>query len=163
MKFKKQVFVATLFAIGSSGAMAANVGECGWGSKVFDGQSGIAPQVLAVTTNGTFGNQTFGITSGTSGCTQDGTVSSSWKTAMFIDGNKNALARDSAAGQGETLDALAKLIGVDAQDKVAFNRLTQENFARIFPSSDVTAAEIQTFLREVVAADAALSKYATAI
>lgn len=163
MKFKKQVFVAALFAVGSSSAMAANVGECGWGSKVFDGQSGIAPQVLAVTTNGTFGNQTFGITSGTSGCTQDGTVTSSWKTAMFIDGNKNALARDSAAGQGETLDALAKLIGVDAQDKVAFNRLTQENFARIFPSSDVTAAEIQTSLRDVIAADAELSKYATAI
>lgn len=163
MKFKKQVFIAALFAVGSSSTMAANVGECGWGSKVFDGQSGIAPQVLAVTTNGTFGNQTFGITSGTSGCTQDGTVTSSWKTAMFIDGNKNALARDSAAGQGETLDALAKLIGVDAQDKAAFNRLAQENFARIFPSNDVTAAEIQTSLREVIAADAELSKYATAI
>ncbi|ALP51657.1 hypothetical protein Tel_00045 [Candidatus Tenderia electrophaga] len=163
MKRKNQVFVAALFAIGSTGAMAANVGECGWGSKVFDGQSGIVPQSLAVTTNGTFGNQTFGITSGTSGCTQDGTVNSSWQTAMFIDGNKKALARDTAAGQGETLEVLAELIGLDAQDKVAFNRLTQENFARIFPSSDVSAAEIQTSLRDVVAADAELSKYATAI
>ena len=163
MRMKKELLVAAVFAIGSTSAMADNVGECGWGSKVFDGQSGIAPQVLAVTTNGTFGNQTFGITSGTSGCTQDGTVSSTWQTAMFIDGNKNALARDTAAGQGETLDALAQLIGVDAQDKDAFARLTQENFARIFPSSEVTAAEIQVSLREVVAANAELAKYATAI
>ncbi len=163
MKIRKEVLAAALFAIGSSSAMADNVGECGWGSKVFDGQSGIAPQVLAVTTNGTSGNQTFGITSGTSGCTQDGAVSTTWQTAMFIDGNKAALARSTAAGQGETLDALAKLIGVETQDKAAFARLTQENFARIFPSSDVTAAEIQASLREVVAADAQLGKYATAI
>ena len=163
MKIKKQVLLAAVLAVGSSTAMAANVGSCGWGSKVFDGQSGLAPQVLAVTTNGTSGNQTFGITSGTSGCTQDGTVSSSWETAMFIDGNKKALARESAAGQGETLDALASLIGVDAQDKTAFIQLAQDNFTRIFPSADVTAAEIQISLREVVAANSQLKKYATAI
>jgi len=163
MKIRKEVLAAALFTIGSSSAMAANVGSCGWGSKVFDGQSGMGPQVLAVTTNGTSGNQTFGISSGTSGCTQDGTVSSTWQTAMFIDGNKNALARNTAAGQGESLQALAKLIGIETQDKDAFGRLVQENFARIFPSSDVTAAEIQTSLREVVAADAQLGKYATAI
>lgn len=163
MKIKKGIFVAAIFAMGSTSAMADNVGNCGWGSKLFDGQSGLAPQVLAVTTNGTFGNQTFGITSGTSGCTQDGTVSSSWETAMFIDGNKKALARDTAAGQGETLDALAGLIGVNDRDQEAFNRAIQENFARVFPDSNVTAAEIQASLREVLAADARLSGYAAAI
>jgi len=163
MKIRKELLVAALFAIGSSSAMADNVGSCGWGSKVFDGQSGIAPQALAMITNGTSFNNTFGVTSGTSGCTQDGTVGTTWQTAMFIDGNKAALARNTAAGQGETLDALAKLIGIDAQDKDAFARLTQENFARIFPNTDATAAEIQISLREVVAADAQLGKYATAI
>lgn len=163
MRIKKEILVAAVFALGSTGAMAANVGSCGWGSKVFDGQSGPAPQVLAVTTNGTFGNQTFGISSGTSGCTQDGTVSSSWKTAMFIDGNKNALARDTSAGQGETLDALVQLIGIENQDRAAFVRVAQQNFARIFPGTDVSAEQIRLSLREVVAADAGLSKYATAI
>lgn len=47
-----------------------NVGSCDWGTKLFEGQSGIAPQVLAVTANGTFWNQTFGISFGASGCTQ---------------------------------------------------------------------------------------------
>lgn len=79
----KKIVVAALVTLAAASSMAAqnNVGSCGWGSKVFEGKSGIAPQVLAVTTNGTSGNQTFGITFGTSGCTQDGVVSSSWKTA----------------------------------------------------------------------------------
>src|SRR5262252_4357248 len=38
-------------------AQQNNIGTCGWGAKLFDGQSGIAPQVLAVTTNGTSGNK----------------------------------------------------------------------------------------------------------
>ncbi|HKB84382.1 MAG TPA: DUF3015 family protein, partial [Burkholderiales bacterium] len=69
----KRIFVAIALSALPAMAFADNVGTCGWGSKLFDGQKGAAPQVLAVTTNGTFGNQTFGISSGTSGCTQDGT------------------------------------------------------------------------------------------
>ena len=165
MRIKNSVLFAAVLTISSTSAMAAanNVGSCGWGTKVFDGQSGIAPQVLAATTNGTFGNQTFGISSGTSGCTQDGAVTSTWKTAMFIDGNKKALARDTSAGQGETLDALAQLIGIEDQDKAAFARVAQQNFARIFPSTDVSAEQIRLSLRDAISADAGLSKYATAI
>lgn len=163
MKIMKTILMATVTTAISSAAMADNVGSCGWGSKVFDGQSGIAPQVLAVTTNGTSGNQTFGITSGTSGCTQDGVVSSTWQTAMFIDGNKDALARDMSAGQGESLDALVALIGIEDQDKETFALVTQENFNTIFTSSDSNAQQIRDALRSVVAADNKLSQYANQI
>src|SRR5262245_43787680 len=84
----KKLLVVALVAAFPAAAMAAgenNIGSCGWGSKLFEGQRGVAPQVLGATTNGTFGNQTFAITTGTSGCTQDGAVSSNWKTALFID------------------------------------------------------------------------------
>src|SRR5262245_32014877 len=117
-------------------AQQNNIGTCGWGAKLFDGQSGVVPQVLAVTTNGTSGNQTFGITTGTSGCTQDGVVRSSWKTAMFIDGNKERLARDMSVGSGEALDTLAHLMGVEAADRAAFNRIARDNRQRIFPSDN---------------------------
>jgi hypothetical protein len=155
------VSVAALFPMTAMAAGENNIGNCGWGSKLFDGQSGIAPQVLAVTTNGTFGNQTIGITSGTSGCTQDGAVKSSWKTALFIDGNKDALARDMSVGSGETLDSLAHLMGVQAQDRAAFNRAAKDNMARIF-SNDATP-EIMAALRQVLADDAQLSRYTTAL
>jgi hypothetical protein len=162
---KKLLAVASVAALFPAVAMAQanNIGSCGWGSKLFDGQSGVAPQVLAVTTNGTSGNQTFGITSGTSGCTQDGVVRSSWKTAMFIDGNKEKLARDMSVGSGETLDSLAQLLGVEAADRAQFDRAARENLQRIFPSSSAKTDEIVAGLREVLAANAQLSRYTAAL
>jgi hypothetical protein len=155
------VSVAALFPVTAMAAGENNIGNCGWGSKLFDGQSGVAPQVLAVTTNGTFGNQTFGITSGTSGCTQDGAVKSNWKTALFIDGNRDALARDMSVGSGEALDSLAHLMGVEAQDRAAFSRTAKDNMARIF-AKDATP-EIMAALRQVLADDAQLARYTTAL
>ena len=161
----KKIFVTVLAAVPMA-AMAAgenNVGTCGWGSKVFEGQRGIAPQVLAVTTNGTFGNQTFGVTSGTSGCTQDGAVSSNWKTALFIDGNRQQLARDMAVGSGETLDSLAHLLGLEAQDRALFNRIAKDNMARIFPSDEVDTQQVVVALRDVMTSDARLARYTAAL
>lgn len=161
----KRFLAAAVAATFSMAAMAAgenNVGACGWGSKLFEGQSGIAPQVLAATTNAS-GSQTFAVTSGTSGCTQDGAVSSNWRTAMFIDGNKHKLARDMSVGSGEALDSLAHLMGVDAQDRAAFASLAKDNLARIFPTDDVATQQIVASLREVMAADARLARYTTAL
>src|SRR5512139_825412 len=151
---KMSVLLATLLLpVAAMAAGENNIGTCGWGSKVFQGQRGIAPQVLGATTNGTSGNQTFAITSGTSGCTQDGAVSSNWKTAMFIDGNKEKLAQDMSKGSGEALQSLAQLIGVKDADKAAFYRATKENFAQIFSSDSATAEQIAAGLKQVLAAD----------
>jgi hypothetical protein len=162
----KKLVLAALITFLPAGAMAAdvpNVGGCGWGSKLMEGNEGIAGQVLAVTTNGTSGNQTFGITSGTSGCTQSGVVKSNWAAVMFIDGNKQALARDMSMGQGETLDALAKLIGVEDQDKAVFFRVAKENFGQIFPSENVTSEQVLTSLKDVLAANSELADYTKTI
>lgn len=156
---KRLLLTAAAIAFLPAVSHAQNVGQCGWGSKLFAGQKGIVPQVLAVTTNGTSGNQTFGITSGTSGCTQDGVVKSSWKTAMFIGANMDRLARDMSAGQGETLESLASLIGVEDGDKAAFFTATKENFARIFPSKDVASEQVATSLRDVLASSETLARY----
>ena len=142
-------------------AQQNNVGTCGWGSKLFDGQSGIAPQSLAATTNAS-GTQTFGVTSGTSGCTQDGVVKSTWKTAMFIDGNKDRLARDMSIGNGETLDSLAHLIGVREQDRAAFSRAMQANVSVIFPSGSTTD-DSMIALKQVLRSDSELAQYAASI
>lgn len=162
----KKLMFAVLLAVAPVSAFAAggdNVGSCGWGSKLFDGQQGLAPQVLAVTTNGTSGNQTFGISSGTSGCTQNGVVRSNWKTAMFIKNNKEKLARDMSTGQGEALDSLAQLMGVSAQDKPVFDRVARENFSKVFTSPDVTAQQIMASMRQVMQHNDRLAPYAQAI
>ena len=153
----KKLFAAALM-IAAGSAMAQNNVGCGWGSALFNGQKGVAPQVLAATTNGTSGNQTFGITFGTSGCTQDGVVSSSWKISMFIDGTRVALARDAAAGQGENLDALAVVMGVKADDRAAFAAAIKANFSTVFANENVAAN-----LKEVLASNDRLSGYAAQI
>ena len=72
----KQLFVAIvlIFAAPSVFAQAAGGNECGWGNALFKGQSGKASHILALTTNGSTGNNTFGVTSGTNGCSGSGTI-----------------------------------------------------------------------------------------
>jgi hypothetical protein len=162
---KRLIAILSLVAAFPTMAMAAvdNVGGCGVGSMFFKGQKGVAPQVLAVTTNGISGNQTFGISSGTLGCTQDGVVTSNMKTAMFIDSNKDQLARDMSVGSGETLASLSHLLGIEAKDQAAFNRLAKDNVARIFTNENVATQQVVASLREVLASDAALSHYQAAL
>jgi hypothetical protein len=160
---KKFIIAAVLSAVPAFALAADNIGSCGWGAKVFDGQSGVVPNVLAATTNNTSGNQTFGITFGTSGCSQNGTVKSSWKTAMFIDGNKERLARDMSIGNGETLDSLANLIGVRDEHRATFNRAAQKNLSSIFPSETASTEQIVAGLKDVLSANRELSQYAASI
>jgi len=162
----RKTVVAVSLSIVSSLSFAAgenNVGSCGWGSKLFIGESGIFPQALAGITNGTFGNQTFAISSGTSGCTQDGTVSSNWQTAAFIDGNKEKLARDLSRGSGESLDSLVALLGVEQQDRARFVQVTRDHLANIFPSATASTDEIRAGLRSVLSADKSLAAYSARV
>lgn len=161
--YVKKILIAIALSALPAVAIADNVGTCGWGSKLLDGQKGPAPQVLAVTTNGTLGNQTFGISSGTSGCTQDGTVTSTWKTSMFIDGNKERLAQDMAVGGGETLDSLAHLIGIPPELRAQFNRVAQQNLTRIFPSEDAPTEQVVVALKDVLSSNPNLAQYAASI
>ncbi len=151
------VLVVAAFSI--SGAHADDSTGCGLGTMVWDGQSGVAPQIMAVTTNGTSGNQTFGITSGTLGCKSDGTVNSAQKLSMFTGSNMDSLARDMSSGQGEALETMAELMEVQEQDKARFFQLSQSNFDKIFTSEDVTAGQVIANLKAVMAADAELSHY----
>ena len=151
--------ILTLSPIGVVLAASNNVG-CGVGSIIFKGQSGVAPQVLAATTNGTLGNQTFGISSGTLGCDRDGVVDTPVKVSMFIDTNLDKLARDMAVGKGETLDSLASLIGVQDADKAAFFATTKSHFAEIIPSANANTQEVIDGLNHVLAANSELARYA---
>src|SRR3569623_1302328 len=158
---KNKLIIATLLTLTLGLAMAApnNVG-CGVGTIIFDGQSGVAPQVLAATTNGILGNQTFGITSGTLGCSKDGVVSNPVKVSMFLDNNLDKLAYDMAAGRGETLESLASLIGVDDAHKAAFFATTKAHFAAIIPSDRANTQDVIAGLNKVLAENADLAQYA---
>ena len=157
-----------IFAIAAIGVMVCSgvalAGDtdvgCGWGTMAFKGQKGVAPKVLAATTNSILGNQTFGISSGTAGCNQGGTVTASARLSMYASANIDKLASDMAAGQGESLDTLAYLMGIDEAAKPVFFQLTKSHFGQLFPSDTVTAGEMLTTLRGLMATEPQLAKYA---
>ena len=135
-------FAAPSFAIDSTG--------CGLGSMAWRGQRGILPQVLAVTTNGTFYSQTFGITTGTSGCDPNGAVTGGTQRMFgFLKNNMEQYAMDASRGEGETIRALADITGV-SYDKMA--RVSKDNFAKLFPSQDVTAVDVTLTLDSLLKA-----------
>jgi len=150
--------IAGAILLGASSMAFAQPG-CGVGAMIWKGQSGIAPHVLAATTNGSFGNQTFGMTTGTLGCETNQSVQS---MAMYMDSNIDKVARDMSRGNGENLDTLAVLLGVDAADRDAFRKVLQDNFAVIFPDSDTTSDEAVNAIIALLEQDETLSKYVAA-
>lgn len=155
----RKIILSAAILLAPALASADNIGQCGWGTKLFDGNSGLAPQVLAVTTNGTSGNQTFGMTSATSGCTRDGTVRSAWKATAFLENNKNKVARDMSRGSGEALESLAAVMGINESDKALFFSSAKANFGAIFPSENVSTESIIASINELVLSTPELAKY----
>jgi hypothetical protein len=126
-----------------AGQAARNTG-CGlgtvlWGDKA-DGNT--LSQTMQATTNGTFGNQTFGITSGTLECDQPAKFVQNERLLAFTADNMDLLARDIAAGQGETLDTVAELLEVPVAERPAFATTLQGNFDRIFITGQETAGVV---------------------
>jgi len=116
---------------------------CGLGSIAWEGQSdGLMTQTMAATTNGTFGNQTFGISSGTSNCEQFKTWTYNEKVDTFVADNMDNLARDIARGQGEYVNTLALLMDIPKAKKDAFRSELQAHFSDIYTSDQVTYSEV---------------------
>ena len=160
--FKKTILAAALISLPAGAAMAKDSTGCGAGTMIFEGQSGLVPQVLAVTTNGISGNQTFGISTGTLGCDTDGTVQASARATQFASANMEKLAHDMAAGGGETLASLADVIGIAEVDRSTFYQAARDNFSSIYVGADTTAGELVDNLGKVMAEDQKLSAYTTA-
>ena len=77
----------------ATGKATYGLAGCGLGSLVCGDEKG-AIQILAATSNALFFTQTFGITSGTSNCVDSAAPAKG--TRIFIEGNREALAKDAA-------------------------------------------------------------------
>jgi Protein of unknown function (DUF3015) len=125
---------------------------CGLGSMVIGAKPGIV-QIFAATTNGTFGTQTFGITSGTSNCGTSGGATASTKN--FVETNRAVVAKDIARGQGETIATLSSLAG--CRDTRSVGSSLQKNFKRIFPDPAIGDREVATNVVSALKSDESLS------
>ncbi len=128
---------------GFAGQADKNCG-CGLGTILWEGKAdgSVISQSLQATTNATFGNQTFGITSGTLGCEQPVNIVKNDRILAFTRDNLDSLARDIAFGQGETLDALVELMEVPAAERSALFARLQLNFDNIFNTGEENSAMV---------------------
>jgi hypothetical protein len=154
-----RVLASSVVLVGVLVVSAAAIAEpkygtagCGLGSIVFGNKPGIV-QIFAATTNGTFGTQTFGITTGTSNCdTGPGGTAS---TKVFIEGNREALLKDISRGQGETLKNLAALAG--CSDANAVGSKLQKNFSVILPSASTSDEKVSDAILSTLKSEKSLS------
>lgn len=165
--FHRSIFMllaCSVLVFQASGVRAAanpdNGPGCGLGKLAwmdYGSQKQIAPQVMMATTNGTFGSQTFGISSGTSGCTNDGVVMKN-KHINMASGAFESLAQEMAQGRGEHLASLATLLGVPEEAQPEFFSLVQEKYTILVGSDDTTVVTMLQALQAAMAERPALAK-----
>ncbi len=133
------------------------LGKLAWSD--YGGQKQIAPQVFMATTNGTFGSQTFGISSGTSGCTNDGVIMKN-KHINLASGAFDSLKQEMAQGQGEHLASLATLLGVPIEEQPVFFSLVQEKYTSLVQSEETTPMVMLQAIQEAMSGHPVLAKAA---
>ena len=145
----KKILLSAIAVVAlSSVAMAGGVQDmkggndqtgCGLGNTVITNPDSAVLYSLQATTNGTSGNQTFGITSGTSGCKKVKFVMNE-RAQEFVASNMDILAKEIAKGHGESVDTLAELLLVE--DKAEFAWALQSNYNSIYTSQKVEMADV---------------------
>jgi len=134
---------------------------CGLGKELWSGasnQKSIGAQAFAATTNGTSGNQTFGISSGTSGCTNNGTILSEYKATVFASANFDNLSQDMARGNGEHLTSFAELLNIPEKNRADFYTLAQTQYRGMIQSGENTPAAMLASLDSGMSAHPTLAK-----
>ena len=158
--------VAVLFGMQAGLAMATNPDTgpgCGLGKILWadsQKQKNIAPQVMMATTNG-IGMNTFAISSGTSGCTNDGKVMAEYKSTVFVSVNFENLSQEMAQGQGEHLASLASLMDVSAENQTAFFAMTQERYTSLVKTGEASPVAMVKAINDAIATHPVLAQAST--
>lgn len=167
MKKLGMLTIVAAFAMQGGLALAAGTPDtgpgCGLGKMAWQNYPHAktkGAQILMATTNGSFGTQTFGITTGTSGCTDDGKWWAEQKAVMFAELNADALAQEMAQGRGEHLASLATLLGVPDQQHEAFFSMAQGRYATLTEANDLSPASMVKAMNDAIAADPSMAKMA---
>lgn len=96
------------------------------------------------------GPVTSSMTSGTSGCTDDGAVKFVYAAELFAEVNLPSLKQEMAMGQGEFVSTFATLLGAKERQVPAILVYFQQEYKTLFPQADVTSTQLMgTLSREL--------------
>ena len=160
---KKLIGLIMAFSLLPAAAVLADeAAGCGLGKTLWEGQSGLLANVSAATTNAT-GIQTFGMTSGTSGCNADSTVKTEKEQEVFVAVNLENISQEMAQGNGEHLRALATLMGCSTGVYGEFAGMTQDKYEVLFPAADTSTLNLLSGLKREMSANPTLAGGCTRI
>ncbi len=141
----------------SKQSAAYGMAGCGLGSVLFGETESRGGQILASTTNGIYGNNTFGMSSGTSNCVPDNSATSAAmrkNMEMFVAANKESLANDVAKSNGETITAISNIMG--CTDSSYLGAKLQARYETIFATKEAT--QVSESMMTTVASDRYLAE-----
>lgn len=156
---KKLLIASTLLISTSALADAPGSQTCGWGNALFEGQTGTPSHVLAATTNNSTGNNTFGMSFGTNGCSTKGTLTYGGKAMIDVSMIMDEFSEDVARGDGEAITAVAVSLGVSEADRPLFKSTLHNNFNTLFPSEEATTEHVVSSMFSLMKNDETLAKY----
>jgi hypothetical protein len=140
---KNIIFLIASVMLTQAHAAAWGEAGCGLGSVIIGTKDN---QIIAATSNGLSENQTFGITSGTSNCTEGGSFKGRSAASMYIDYNKIQIAKDAARGNGETLATLGEIYGCKSS---SFTTSLKNNYQKIFVDSQLNTSRIESQINDL--------------
>lgn len=154
MKFIALLIASIALAASAWAAKGDKSGGCGLGWKV-NKQMTTTGFTTRGTTNGLTSN-TFGMTSGTSGCAKHKLVIREKMRRHYFEDNLEQLEADATVGEGEYLHAVARLFGCSDSVIPTFGKSSQKHFSEVFIfDRDADATEAR--FRNMIARDAVLS------
>jgi hypothetical protein len=141
------------FICTQGGASLAAWGDgpgCGGGKMLFDSEpKSIFMQLFGSTSN--VPTQPFGISSGTSGCTNNGMIVQNERVNVFANLNFENLSQEMAQGHGEHLASLATLMGVPADKQAVFFSLAQDKYLALMRAGETEPVAMLTALQSAMA------------
>jgi len=140
-------------------AVAPGGPNCGWGNMLFEGDSGKFAHFGANLLNGSSSNRYIGLLFGTNGCDTSEALTYEGQSLFAITGFIDEVAVDIAKGEGEALDALSIVMGIQQSDRANFNKLLHNNFNAIFPHENMQTQDVLNSIESVLQADPHFKNY----
>ena len=152
----KRIILAASLCHFSVSAMADSSAGCGLGSMIWKSNSLISG-LFRMTTNHSFSSQLFGITSGTSGCSQHSLVKRDMAPIYYAEANIEELKVEMAKGEGEYVSVFSDALGCPENLKNEFLKASKDQYQTIFPKSEVTPSEMLKNVSQMIKNAPALS------
>jgi len=143
-----RVFILIALLVSTvSVAQADNSTGCGLGSMIWQKNS-IVSALFRATTNHSFSSQLFGITSGTSGCSQHSIVKREMYPVYYAEANLPELRHEMAYGQGEYLITFSEVLGCNPQGQAEFMKWAKSSYPVMFMNGNSSSSDLLAGLKD---------------